>query len=365
MKSNNQQKNDDTKSLASSSSEAYTKNKSKNHAAPLVAGFMGGAVSTVLLYPLDLVKVRLQVSEAGGRRSTQALSQNTIPRRKFVRTLFGIIKHEGGAALYQGLMPGLVGSSVSWGGYFFFYEKIKHEVYLRRNHNDTSTPLSSWETFGVSCLAGGIMVGFTNPIWLIKTRMQLQPRLKSQDLAVQVSTRQYTGMIDAAKTIVAEEGALALYKGAVPALLLTSHGGVQFVCYEYLKTWFGEYKKTTRPKGQSITISQRLHDSCGYLTMGAVSKIMASTSTYPIQVIKSRLQQRSKGFELVEHSSTGKLQVISTEHTYKGILDCIKRILVNEGPAGFFKGCLPNALRVAPSSAITFVTYEAIMDAFT
>ncbi len=40
---------------------------------------------------------------------------------------------------------------------------------------------------------------------------------------------------DALRTITREEGALALYKGAVPALMLCGQGAVQFAVYEWLK----------------------------------------------------------------------------------------------------------------------------------
>lgn len=91
--------------------------------------------------------------------------------------------------------------------------------------------------------------------------------------------------------------------------------------------------------------------------MGAISKIIASTTTYPLQVIKSRLQQRSQTIEI---SELGKVQISKRE--YNGIIDCVKRTWIKEGGHGFFKGCIPNALRVAPSAAITFVTYETTLD---
>ena len=71
----------------------------------------------------------------------------------------------------------------------------------------------------------------------------------------------------------------------------------------------------------------------------------------------SRLQQRSERTEL---SSTGEIKVIKRQ--YAGVIDCVKRIWMLEGFNGFFKGCLPNAIRVAPSAAITFVVYESIID---
>ena len=88
---------------------------------------------------------------------------------------------------------------------------------------------------------------------------------------------------------------------------------------------------------------------------------VASTTTYPLQVIKARLQQRSQAIEISE--STG--EIIVSKREYSGVLDCIRRIWKNEGAGGFFKGCVTNAIRVAPSAAITFVTYEFVLDMLT
>ncbi|CAN0483475.1 unnamed protein product, partial [Scytosiphon promiscuus] len=65
---------------------------------------------------------------------------------------------------------------------------------------------------GAGYVAGAIMVFATNPVWMIKTRMQLQ-----DNTAKPGAVRPYAGLMDAARTIVREEGALALYSGAVPA----------------------------------------------------------------------------------------------------------------------------------------------------
>ena len=92
----------------------------------------------------------------------------------------------------------------------------------------------------------------------------------------------------------------------------------------------------------------------------AYSFRVASTVTYPLQVVKARLQQRS---EIVELTAEGEVRVVKRE--YSGIRTALAKILEKEGPAGFFKGCIPNAVRVAPSAAVTFVVYEAVMDYLT
>ena len=84
---------------------------------------------------------------------------------------------------------------------------------------------------------------------------------------------------------------------------------------------------------------------------------VASTVTYPLQVVKARMQQRS---EFVELTPEGNVRVVHRE--YGGIWNTCHRIWQKEGITGFFKGCIPNAIRVAPSAAITFVVYESVMD---
>ena len=102
------------------------------------------------------------------------------------------------------------------------------------------------------------MVLLTNPVWLVKTRLQLQ---RNEGTRVP-----YKGILDAFTRIVKEEGWLALYRGILPALFLTSHGAVQFVVYEKLK----ELRPPSTDAGRSEA-----------LVYGGVSKLAAATATYP------------------------------------------------------------------------------------
>lgn len=83
---------------------------------------------------------------------------------------------------------------------------------------------------------------------------------------------------------------------------------------------------------------------------------VASTTTYPLQVIKARLQQRSQSLELM---ANGEIKAVHRE--YVGMLATGKTLWQREGVTGFFKGAIPNALRVAPGAAVTFVVYESVL----
>ena len=80
--------------------------------------------------------------------------------------------------------------------------------------------------------------------------------------------------------------------------------------------------------------------------MGAASKVAASFATYPLQVIKSRLQQR-QGM----HGS---------QHQYVGVVDCAKTVIKHEGLAGFYKGIVVNLYKVVPTSALMLTVYEQV-----
>ena len=297
----------------------------------LIAGTSAGLASTSVLYPLELIKTRMQVfqKEAGYSTTFQSLRS--------------VLKSEGTSGLYRGMTPALVASSGSWGGYFYFYELSKKRKLGLLNNGDANYGDESVKNqkLGVtdhllSGIEAGVMLVFIfNPIFLVKTRLALQ--------GADPNKAKYRGMYDALSTIVREEGVKGLYQGLVPALFLTSHGAVQFASYEYMKEAMTNFSNAdTTP-----VWAKNLIDPLQSLLLGGVSKIIASTTTYPYQVIKSRLQQRGdKGV-----------------YKYKGTLHCATSLWREGGVPAFFRGIVPNILKVAPGAALTFFVYEQTLKA--
>ena len=69
------------------------------------------------------------------------------------------------------------------------------------------------------------------------------------------------------------------------------------------------------------------------------------------------MQQPSSSVEL---TSTGDVRIVKRD--YVGLVRTIQKMWRVEGATGFFKGAMPNAVRVAPSAAVTFLVYESMMD---
>lgn len=134
------------------------------------AGLGAGAISTALLYPLDLVKVRYQVHDKSARRY-----------RSLAHGFRSIVAEEGTRALFRGMSPALYGSALSWGLYMFFYQNAK-ERYARLA--DSGVIQGSWQYFFSALEAGIICVPITNPIWLVKVRMQVQSNVQLKHSAV-------------------------------------------------------------------------------------------------------------------------------------------------------------------------------------
>ncbi|GER49019.1 folate carrier protein [Striga asiatica] len=326
------------------------------------AGSAAGLATVTFTHPLDVIRTRFQVND--GRLSALPTYKNTP------HALFTIARTEGLRGLYAGFYPAVLGSTISWGLYFYFYNKAKQR-YLR-NREELSPVLH----LASAAEAGGLVCLCTNPIWLVKTRLQLQTPQQARTysgfhgfspalvLVLSFTEFVFTGssslfrasksrsftfstfcISDAIRTILKEEGWRSLYKGLVPGLFLVTHGAIQFTAYEELRKMVVNYR--TKENGQNSNVAENLLDSFDYAVLGASSKFVAILLTYPFQVIRARLQQRPN---------------IQGIPRYVDSLHVLKETARFEGVRGFYKGITANVLKNAPAASITFIVYENVLN---
>ena len=165
------------------------------------------------------------------------------------------------------------------------------------------------------------------------------------------------------------EGILSFYSGLTPALLGLTHVAIQFPLYEIFKQKF-----TGLGKGQSESDEDRSHHFYGLALAVFLSKVCASTATYPHEVVRTRLQtqQRSVPGSAAQGSPVedglkrsgkhvrppGMIAPVVEEMRYRGTIQTCKTILLEEGWKGFYAGLGTNLIRAVPSAMTTILTFE-------
>ncbi|KAF5745247.1 nicotinamide adenine dinucleotide transporter 1 chloroplastic-like [Tripterygium wilfordii] len=282
------------------------------------AGAAAGAIAATFTCPLDVIKTRLQVhglpeAPDSGRRGSIIIS-----------SLQNIVRTEGFRGMYRGLSPTLLALLPNWAVYFAVYEQLKGLL----SHGDGNGQLTIGANMVAAAGAGAATSIVTNPLWVVKTRLQTQ--------GMRLGVVPYKGIFSALRRIAHEEGIRGLYSGILPSLAGVSHVTIQFPAYEKIKSYMAKMENTTvdnlSPGDVAIASS--------------VAKVLASLLTYPHEVVRSRLQEQG----YVRHHDAH----------YAGVVDCIKKVFRKEGFPGFYRGCATNLLRTTPSAAITFTSYEMI-----
>ncbi|KAF2709636.1 mitochondrial carrier [Pleomassaria siparia CBS 279.74] len=299
------------KAFASTTSILHDVLESVHHFA---LGSLAGAFGAFMVYPIDLVKTRMQ-NQRG--IAGQVLYKNSLDCAKRV------IKNEGFRGLYSGVLPQLVGVAPE--------KAIKLTVndLVRGKFTDKSTGhiKLGWELIAGGS-AGACQVVFTNPLEIVKIRLQVQGEVAKN---VEGTPRR------SAMWIVRNLGLVGLYKGASACLLRdVPFSAIYFPTYSHLKRdYFGESPQ------KSLGVLQML-------TAGAIAGMPAAYLTTPCDVIKTRLQVEAR----------------KGEATYTGLRHAAKTIWAEEGFKAFFKGGPARIMRSSPQFGFTLAGYELLQRTF-
>jgi len=275
-----------------------------NNNKPIVSflsGGMAGVIAKSAVAPLERVKILYQIR-------SELYSLDSIHQ-----SIQKIFKNEGIKGLWRGNTTTVARVFPYAAVQFLSYETIKKNLIPYQ---------TSFTLFIAGSSAGGCAVLATYPLDLLRAR-----------LAIDVS-KTYTKPYDLFTRTLRNEGFRGIYRGIQPTLLgILPYGGISFSTFEFLK------KKVPRnDKGELISSYK--------LICGGVAGGLAQTVSYPLDVVRRRMQTHGYG--------DGRVEI----NLKKGSLETIYLIYKNEGIAALYKGLSINYIKVIPTSAIAFYTYE-------
>lgn len=272
-------------------------------------GSIAGAVGATAVYPIDLVKTRMQ-NQRSGSFVGELMYRNSIDCFKKV------IRHEGVTGLYRGLVPQLMGVAPE--------KAIKLTVndLVRDKFTDKKGNIPLWGEILSGGCAGGSQVIFTNPLEIVKIRLQVAGEIAN-------STRL------SAWSVVKELGFFGLYKGSKACFLRDiPFSAIYFPAYAHVKAKLADENGYNHP----LTL----------LLAGAIAGIPAASLVTPADVIKTRLQVVAR----------------QGQTTYNGVFDAFGKIMKEEGPRAFWKGSVARVCRSSPQFGVTLLTYEILQRLF-
>jgi len=330
-----------------------------------VAGGLGGMAGACVTAPFDLVKTRLQSDVFSQKAAVRATTRNT-PRTGIVKLLYHFVEtgailkntytQEGPTALFKGLGPTLVGVIPARSINFFTYGNGK-PFYTSILTPDGKTE-TAWVHLASAATAGIATSTATNPIWVVKTRLQLEenktrktfPSFKSNRTLPHPATdptgaaadsvqQRAQSSIECIKLILKTEGVKGFYRGLSASYLGVTEGVIKWTLYE-------QFKRVAARRSNAAIGEE------GYAGKGlaaAASKLIATVITYPHEVVRTRLRQSPPP---------------NQPPRYTGLIQTFNLVVKEEGVATLYNGLSPHLLRVLPNAVVLYISYEFIINLF-
>jgi len=295
-------------------------------------------VAAVVVYPVDVVKTRMQSQTGGGSRGRPGGGPSAL------ECLSDILKTDGIGGLYRGLLAQLIGvwpdKAAKMSAYDFMVSALSGSL---------GGPSSAATQAAAGLLSGVFQVVFSNPREVLKIQMQLGgpapppaggPRVSAdaigpRRLAVLAATVEDTARgeseLAALARTVARLGPRALYCGVpVCAARDMSFGAVYFPLYSALKDWMASHGH---------------HGALWLAICGTLAGIPATVATNPIDVVKTRVQAEAG----------------AGPENSRAVREHIAALLEEGGgPRALMRGLAPRVLRMAPQFGVTQVVYELV-----
>ncbi|XP_058250345.1 solute carrier family 25 member 36-A isoform X2 [Hemibagrus wyckioides] len=271
----------------------------------LFAGGCGGTVGAILTCPLEVVKTRLQSSSVTLYISEVQLSSMN------------------GASVARMSPPGPLHCLKAI--YFAAYSTAKEKL------NGVLEPDSTQVHMVSAGLAGFTAITATNPIWLIKTRLQLDARNRGE---------RRMSAFECMRRVYKADGLRGFYRGMSASYAGISETVIHFVIYESIKRKLLESKASANMDDEDESVKDA-SDFVGMMLAAATSKTCATSIAYPHEVIRTRLREEGS--------------------KYRSFFQTLSMVVREEGYRALYRGLTTHLVRQIPNTAIMMCTYELVV----
>ncbi|RAL02267.1 putative peroxisomal carrier protein [Aspergillus ibericus CBS 121593] len=283
-----------------------------------VAGATGAVLANALVYPLDLVKTKLQVQVKRPGDSKDADANDTVHYKSTLDAINKIVEKEGIEGLYSGIAGSLIGVASTNFAYFYWYTVVR-SFYMASNR--VPKPPGTAIELSLGAVAGAVAQIFTIPVAVITTRQQTQPKGERK------------GLIETGREVVeSEDGWSGLWRGLKASLILVINPAITYGAYQRLKDVLFPGRNNLKPWEAFL--------------LGALSKAMATIATQPLIVAKVGLQSRPPP------GREGK--------PFKTFGEVMRYIVQHEGLLSLFKGIGPQIMKGLLVQGFLMMTKERV-----
>mmetsp|Transcript_24540 Transcript_24540/g.22295 ORF Transcript_24540/g.22295 Transcript_24540/m.22295 type:complete len:351 (+) Transcript_24540:38-1090(+) len=303
----------------------------------MIAGGIAGSTSKTLMAPLSRLVILFQVSSALPVR--HSLSSDSI---SLLSAMKRIISEEGFLAFWKGNLTSVL--------HRFPYSAINFSVFELTKELLLELSSKKEETLSIRLISGavggGVACSVCYPLDLIRTRLTVDSRplhttVKSNQQFSTTPAIKQAGIVRTFADILRNEGFFGLYRGLMVSLS---------VCMPSLAVGFAAYgsmKEILLSTNNNLFIqddSKRL-TILGAMISGATSGILSSFLVYPADLVRRRMQVRG----------------IVAGQKKPMLFQEITGIYKAQGVRGFYRGIVPELLKVTPTVGITFCVYEFVL----
>ncbi|KAL3467754.1 mitochondrial carrier domain-containing protein [Aspergillus heterothallicus] len=329
-----------------------------------LAGGLAGCAGKTVVAPLDRVKILFQASNPQFAKYTGSWFG-------LVSAVRDIKRHEGARGLFRGHSATLLRIFPYAAIKFLAYEQIRAAVIPSR---DKETP---FRRLIAGSMAGMTSVFFTYPLELIRVRLAFETKKSSRSSLSGAIRQIYSERVSSpkglssgkgsssvaavaadtvastTKKVVPSSGLANFYRGFTPTLIgMFPYAGVSFLTHDTVGDWLRSpslASYTTIPGSESTSPGHTHSGSwrpqltaAAELFSGAVAGLVSQTSSYPLEVVRRRMQVGG----------------VVGDGRRLGIAETARTIWLERGFRGFWVGLGIGYLKMIPMTATSFFVYE-------